>query len=65
MALHVWMSVFGSSDVAARALSATFAIATLPLIWLGGLRIGARRTRVLDYRLSLRAAARRAIHRML
>jgi mannosyltransferase len=46
LAMHVWTGVFGSGDVAARALSATFAVATLPLIWLAGLRIGARRTAV-------------------
>lgn len=46
LAMHVWTSVFGSGDLATRALSATFAVATLPLIWLAGLRIGARRTAV-------------------
>src|SRR3954447_18051857 len=46
LAMHVWTSVFGSGDVAVRALSATFSLATLPLIWLAGLRIGARRTAV-------------------
>src|SRR4029077_7738560 len=44
--LHWWIAVFGSSDVAARALSAVFAIATLPLIWVAGLRIGGRRMAV-------------------
>src|SRR5947199_10656008 len=42
LALHVWMAVFGSGDVAARALSAVFAVATLPLIWLAGLRLCGR-----------------------
>ena len=46
LALHVWTAVFGAGDVAVRALSATFAVATLPLIWLAGIRIGARRTAV-------------------
>ena len=44
--LHGWMTVFGSGDVAVRALSATFAVATLPLIWLAGLRIGGRKAGV-------------------
>jgi uncharacterized membrane protein len=44
--LHWWIAVFGSGDVAARALSAAFAIATLPLIWVAGLRIGGRRMAV-------------------
>src|SRR3954471_24023165 len=46
LALHVWMAVFGSGDLAARSLSAVFAVATLPLIWLAALRIGARRAAV-------------------
>lgn len=45
-ALHVWTAVFGSGDVSARALSALFAVATLPLVWLAGMRIGARRVAV-------------------
>src|SRR5437588_6557520 len=44
--LHWWTAVFGSGDVATRALSAVFAIATLPLIWVAGLRIGGRRMAV-------------------
>src|SRR5437868_8542899 len=40
--LHWWIAVFGDGDVAARALSAVFAIATLPLVWLAGLRLGGR-----------------------
>ena len=42
--LHVWMKVFGDSDLAVRALSAVFAVAALPLIWLAGLRLDGRRT---------------------
>src|SRR5437764_8686927 len=44
--LHVWTSFFGAGDVAVRALSATFAIGTLPLIWLAGVRLGGRRVAV-------------------
>ncbi|MBV8986018.1 MAG: glycosyltransferase family 39 protein [Acidimicrobiia bacterium] len=44
--LHWWTTVFGAGDVAVRALSATFALATLPLIWLAGNRIGGRRAGV-------------------
>src|SRR5437763_4045899 len=43
MVLHGWIGVFGSGDVAVRALSAVFAVATLPLIWIAGLRVGGRR----------------------
>ncbi len=46
VALHAWTAVFGSGDNAARALSATFAVLTLPLIWLAGFRLGGRRTAV-------------------
>src|SRR5256885_8101277 len=38
--LHGWITVLGAGDVAVRALSATFAVATLPLMWLAGLRLG-------------------------
>ena len=37
--LSVWMDLFGSSDQAARALSAAISIATLPLAWLAGRRL--------------------------
>src|SRR5437763_15224657 len=43
LVLHGWIGVFGSGDVAVRALSAVFAVATLPLIWIAGLRVGGRR----------------------
>ena len=46
LALHFWTAVFGSSDVAVRTLSALFSVATLPLIWVAGVRIGARRAAV-------------------
>lgn len=40
--LHGWMAVFGQSDVAVRALSGVFAVATLPLTWLVARRVGGR-----------------------
>ena len=41
--LHVWMGVFGSSDVAVRALSGVFGVVTVPLAWLAGKRLGGNR----------------------
>lgn len=38
--LHVWMAVFGEGDVAVRALSGVLSLATLPLLWLAGRRLG-------------------------
>ena len=38
--LHGWMNLFGSSDVAVRALSGVFGLLTLPLIWILGRRKG-------------------------
>lgn len=40
--LHGWTSVFGAGDIGARSLSALFSIATLPLLYLLGRRIGGR-----------------------
>ena len=40
--LHLWMRVFGTGDVAVRALSGVFAVATLPALYLAGRRIGGR-----------------------
>jgi mannosyltransferase len=40
--LHGWMSVFGESDRAVRALSGVFAVLALPLMWLAGRRVGGR-----------------------
>ncbi len=40
--LHVWMGWFGTSDVAVRSLSGVFGVATLPLAWLAGKRLGGR-----------------------
>ena len=41
--LHWWIELFGIGDVAVRALSGVFAVATLPLAWLAGRRIGGKR----------------------
>lgn len=41
--LHGWIQVFGSGDVAVRALSGVFSVATLPVAWWCGRRLGGRR----------------------
>ncbi len=38
--LHGWIDVFGSGDVAVRALSGIFGIAVLPLAWVAARRLG-------------------------
>ncbi|HVF13385.1 MAG TPA: glycosyltransferase family 39 protein [Acidimicrobiales bacterium] len=44
LALHWWMDVFGSGDVAVRALSGLASAASLPLMWMAGQRLaGGRR----------------------
>ena len=40
--LHVWTEIFGTGDVAVRALSGVVAVATLPLAYLAGRRLGGR-----------------------
>jgi mannosyltransferase len=40
--LHFWMKLFGSSDLGARSLSGVIGVATLPLIWIAGNRLGGR-----------------------
>ena len=40
--LHFWMVLFGQSNSAVRALSGLFAVATLPVAWLCGRRLGGR-----------------------
>ena len=37
-----WMAVVGDGDVAVRLLSAVFGVATLPLVWAAGRRLGGR-----------------------
>jgi len=41
--LHGWIRVFGTGDTAVRALSGLFSVATLPLAWFAGKRLGGRR----------------------
>jgi mannosyltransferase len=43
LVLHYWMLVFGQGDFAVRALSGIFSVATLPLLWFAGRRLGGRR----------------------
>jgi hypothetical protein len=40
--LHGWMDLFGGSDFAVRALSGVISVASLPLFWLAGRRLGGR-----------------------
>jgi mannosyltransferase len=40
--LHLWMEVVGDGDTAVRALSGVFAVATLPVGWVIGRRLGGR-----------------------
>ncbi len=40
--LHFWTSWFGTSDIAVRSLSGVMGLATLPLAWLAGRRLGGR-----------------------
>lgn len=40
--LHFWMLAFGASDVAVRAFSGLVSVATLPLFWVAGRRLGGR-----------------------
>lgn len=42
MLLHLWMKVFGSGDVAARAFSGVIAVAALPLAWMVGTKVRGR-----------------------
>lgn len=41
--LHGWMELFGTGDVATRSLSGVFSLASLPLIWKVGDRVGGPR----------------------
>jgi hypothetical protein len=40
--LHVWMLVFGQSDIAVRALSGIVSVVSLPFFWVAGYRLGGR-----------------------
>ena len=39
LVLHYWIEVVGDGDMAVRALSGVFAVASLPLMWLAGRRL--------------------------
>ena len=41
--LHFWMGWFGTSDVAVRSLSGVIGVATVPLAWVAGKRLGGRK----------------------
>jgi uncharacterized membrane protein len=41
--LHYWMMAFGQGNLAVRALSGVASVATLPLAWMAGQRLGGRR----------------------
>src|SRR5687768_8814674 len=58
--LHLWMRLFGDSDVAVRSLSTVFSVATLPVAWFAGLRVG-RDRRAAWYAVALLAASPFAI----
>jgi mannosyltransferase len=38
--LHYWIAVFGDGDIAVRALSGVASVATLPVAWVAGRRVG-------------------------
>lgn len=40
--LHYWMKLFGTSNMAIRALPGIFGVATIPLVWVAARRIGGR-----------------------
>jgi uncharacterized membrane protein len=40
--LHGWIRLFGTSDLAVRSLGGVIAVATFPLMWLAGRRVGGR-----------------------
>jgi len=40
--LHGWTNVFGTTDLAVRSMSGLFSVATIPLFWFAGRRLGGR-----------------------
>jgi 4-amino-4-deoxy-L-arabinose transferase-like glycosyltransferase len=40
--LHFWMRIFGTSNLATRSLSGVISVATLPVAWVAGRRVGGR-----------------------
>ncbi|HVF75008.1 MAG TPA: glycosyltransferase family 39 protein [Acidimicrobiales bacterium] len=59
--LHLWMRVFGDSDLAVRSMSTVFALATLPVAYVAGLRMARGDRRTAFYGLALLAASPFAI----
>jgi mannosyltransferase len=51
--LHYWMEVFGQGNFAVRALSGVISVASLPVFWLAGRRIGGRRVAWVTFFLAL------------
>jgi mannosyltransferase len=45
--LHLWIRAVGTGDVAVRSLSGILSVATLPLAWFAGKRLGGRRVAAL------------------
>jgi hypothetical protein len=43
LALHAWVELFGTGEVATHALSVVFALAAIPVAWWAGVRVGGRR----------------------
>lgn len=41
--VHFWMLAFGTGNLAVRSLSGVFGVASLPLAWLAGMRLGGKR----------------------
>ena len=58
--LHVWIGVFGTGDLAVRSLGGVLSLATLPVAWRAGKRIGG--TRAATAMLVLLASSPYAIH---
>jgi hypothetical protein len=51
--LHVWMLMFGQSNVAVRAMSGIISVASLPLFWFAGRRLGGRTVAWITFFLAL------------
>jgi mannosyltransferase len=51
--LHVWMLVFGQSDIAVRALSGIVSVISLPFFWVAGRRLGGRAVAWITFFLAL------------
>jgi hypothetical protein len=51
--LHIWMLVFGHSDIAVRALSGIVSVISLPFFWVAGYRLGGRAVAWITFFLAL------------